>query len=169
MQYLRHLQPTGNSSSRGRIEKWQTPYFGWSIIRVHCWQLSTDKEPTLLHGDLQLSNLGISGDTTLAIDWSLATYGPPELDFVWFLSNTAWGPDEEREQLENVWSSLTASFRDQRTTDLAMIYHAVMGELGFLEGQADTQPQGFLRPSPATLSWWHGRLVRALERIGDLE
>lgn len=128
-----------------------------------------DEAPgTLLHGDYRLANLGFEDGVVVALDWGLACYGPAELDFVWFLSNTAWGDDAERAHLVETWERLTGRDRDSRVLDLAVIFHAVMGEVAFLMAEARHQPPGFPRPSAETVTWWLRRLEEAFERVGDL-
>lgn len=123
---------------------------------------------TLLHGDYRQTNLGVEGGVVVALDWGLACHGPAELDFIWYLSNTAWGDDAERAHLERLWERLTGNGRDSRVLDLAVIFHAVMGEVGFLMAEARHQPPGFPRPSRETVTWWLRRLDEAFERVGDL-
>ncbi|MER7844256.1 phosphotransferase [Kitasatospora sp. NPDC096077] len=123
---------------------------------------------TLLHGDYRPANLGLSQDGVHALDWGLACHGPAVLDFVWYLSNAAWDGDDERTGLETVWARLTGEDPSSRAMDLAVIYHAVMGEVAFLVAEARRQPPGFPRPSDETAAWWLRRLHHAFERVGDL-
>ncbi|MGR6924600.1 phosphotransferase [[Actinomadura] parvosata] len=123
---------------------------------------------TLLHGDYRPSNLGLASGTVLALDWGLAAYGPADLDFVWYLGNAAWASDEEREYLQAAWTRITGRREDDRTLDLAVIFHAVMGEVAFLVAEARHQLPGLPRPSEATVRWWLRRLAAAFERVGDL-
>jgi len=123
---------------------------------------------TLLHGDYRCANLGIDGGSVVALDWGLACHGPAELDFVWFLSNTAWAGDDERAHLEAVWQRSTGHGPAARIMDLAYVFHAVMGELAFVMAEAYLQPDGFVKPSGATVAWWLRRVGQALDRVGDL-
>jgi hypothetical protein len=123
---------------------------------------------TLLHGDYRPDNLGVDRDTVVALDWGLACHGPAELDFVWFLSNTAWADDDERAHYEAVWQRATGHGPTARIMDLAYVFHAVMGELAFVMAEALLQPDGFVKPSGATVAWWLRRLGQALDRVGDL-
>ncbi|MFI0724604.1 phosphotransferase family protein [Streptomyces sp. NPDC021224] len=123
-------------------------------------------EFTLLHGDYQPSNLALDDEGVIALDWSLACYGPPEVDFVWFLSNTAWGDDDERDHLVAQWTGLTGVPAQSRALDLATVFHAVMGELAFLTTERIIQPEGFAVPSAATVGWWARRVRTALDRTG---
>jgi hypothetical protein len=130
--------------------------------------LREEAPATLLHGDYRPANLGTDAGAVIAVDWGLATSGPAELDFVWFVSNSAWAGDDTRTHLESVWERLTGRGRDSRVLDLAVIYHAVMGEIAFVMSEARHQPTGFPKPSPATVAWWLRRLEQAFSRVGDL-
>jgi hypothetical protein len=123
---------------------------------------------TLLHGDYRPDNLGLEGGRVVALDWALACFGPAELDFVWFLSNAAWAGDETCAALESMWERVTGSSRDGRALDLAVVFHAVMGEVAFVMSQARHQPDGFPKPAAKTVRWWLRRLEQAFERVGDL-
>jgi hypothetical protein len=122
---------------------------------------------TLLHGDYQPTNLLLS-DGVVALDWGLAAYGPPELDFVWFLSNAAWGDDVERDELERMWTELTGMPRDAPQVDLSIVFHAAMGELGFMISESESALPGAPRPSAATVAWWLERTRLAFDRVGSL-
>lgn len=121
-------------------------------------------ESTLLHGDYQPSNLALDDSGVIALDWSLACYGPPELDVIWLLSNAAWAGDDERDHLLAQWTRTTGVPADSPAFDLAVIFHAVMGELAFLTTERLIQPPGFFVPSPSTVTWWTHRLHTALTR-----
>ncbi|MFF3406076.1 phosphotransferase [Streptomyces sp. NPDC002742] len=131
-------------------------------------RLGREAPSTLLHGDLRPPNLGVRGCDVLAIDWGLATYGPGDLDFVYFLCNSAWGDDEERDALEEMWLKLTDSPPGNPVLDLAVVYHAVAGELGVLLTTAAHRPEGLPRPSDAAVAWWMRRVRTAFDRLGDL-
>ncbi|MEV7806698.1 aminoglycoside phosphotransferase family protein [Microbispora sp. NPDC088329] len=130
--------------------------------------LAAEAPATLLHGDYRPDNLGVEGGRVVALDWGLACHGPAELDFVWFLSNTAWAGDEARAALETEWERVNGGHRAGLALDLAVIFHAVMGEVAFVMSEARHQPDGFPKPSAATVRWWLRRLEQAFERAGDL-
>ncbi|MCX5214524.1 aminoglycoside phosphotransferase family protein [Kitasatospora sp. NBC_00240] len=123
---------------------------------------------TLLHGDYRPANLGLGENEVFALDWGLACHGPAVLDFVWYLSNAAWGGDDDRNRLGAVWERLTGDSPTGRAMDLAVVFHAVMGEVAFLVAENHHQPPGFPRPSDETAAWWLRRLHDAFERVGDL-
>jgi hypothetical protein len=66
-------------------------------------QLITDPQPlcvalarcpqTLIHGDLQLSNLGIDRtqfSRTIMLDWQFAAMAPPTIDLCWYVGTLCW-------------------------------------------------------------------------------
>ncbi|MBR8642534.1 phosphotransferase [Streptomyces tuirus] len=123
---------------------------------------------TLLHGDLRPPNLGRRGDTVLAIDWGLSAHGPADLDFVYYLYNTAWGDDAVRDAFEAEWLSMTGAPPRSPAYELSVIYHTVAGELGVLLATAAHRPRGLPRPSEETVSWWMRRVRTAFDRTGHL-
>ena len=54
---------------------------------------------TLLHGDYWTPNLAIEDGRVIAIDWGLATLGPPVLEFVSFLVGCSTQVDATHEEL----------------------------------------------------------------------
>jgi hypothetical protein len=124
---------------------------------------------TLLHGDYQHTNLALGDDgAVVALDWGLAAWGPAELDYVWFLSNTAWGDDASRERVERLWTDLTGVARDARVADLAVAFHAAMGEVAFLVTEPVYALAGQPAPSAQTVAWWQQRTREAYARLGWL-
>lgn len=62
---------------------------------------------TLLHGDYWTPNVALEPDRIVAIDWALATAGPPVMEFVSFLVGCATQVDASMDQLlddiEEMW------------------------------------------------------------------
>jgi hypothetical protein len=62
---------------------------------------------TLLHGDYWLPNIALEPDRIVAIDWALATAGPPAIEFVSFLvgcaSQVDASPDLLLADIEDMW------------------------------------------------------------------
>lgn len=56
---------------------------------------------TLLHGDYWTPNLALEDGRVVAIDWGLATIGPPVLEFVSFLVGCSTQVDATHEELLN--------------------------------------------------------------------
>ncbi|MGH9213663.1 MAG: phosphotransferase [Acidimicrobiales bacterium] len=119
----------------------------------------------VLHGDLRLPNLGASPTSMLAIDWGLSCYAPPELDVVWLFSDAAFWCTSELADLIDLWIDVTGGRATTETLDLAFIFHAAMGEIGYLALQLAEQPPGSTQLTPDRLAWWLGRVRDAFDRV----
>lgn len=105
---------------------------------------------TLLHGDYWLPNLALTADRVVAIDWALATVGPPVLEFMSFLvgcgDQVAARPDEVLEDLRTI----RGPNRDERALSLGLLWGLV--ELGWsLAWHVVEDPDEARR---RTLDWW---------------
>jgi hypothetical protein len=112
---------------------------------------------TLLHGDPKLENLGLAGDTLVAIDWGeLTGFGPREIDIAWYAQK---GSERIGCTPDDVFTDYEAASNrplDREAVDLACI--GALAQMGFrLAGGAADQ-----------LEWWVERIRSALDRIGSL-
>jgi hypothetical protein len=108
---------------------------------------------TLLHGDAHYGNVAPFPDRFVVIDWSLAAAGPPAIDFVWFLDQSAGSIQATREELIDVFRVAEADRHDERILDLAYLSELVIG--GWLYRAAAEQPDSEMgRARRAQLDWW---------------
>ena len=54
---------------------------------------------TLLHSDVHFGNAALEPDRLVLIDWTLASQGPPAIDFVWFLDQSSQLIDATHDEL----------------------------------------------------------------------
>lgn len=119
----------------------------------------------VLHGDPRLANLGRRRSSLVAIDWGLAGWGPVALDGVCFISDASFWSVVPPSVLELAWfDAVPSATLDE--LDMAVIFHAVMGEVAFLAHELHQQVPGSTRLDAARVDWWMHRLALAFDRTG---
>ncbi len=132
--------------------------------------------PTMLHGDLKLSNVASLVDGIALIDWQMATFAPVALELGWFLvSNVAMLPEGPEAVLER-YRSIIESTAYERGLDPGIGDWAAQVDLAILVGlllrgwrkglDADanvTLPTGV--SAADDLAWWSARAVAAANRL----
>ena len=131
--------------------------------------------PTLLHGDLKLSNVASLVDGIAFIDWQLATFAPVAVELGWFLvSNVAQLPDGPEAILERYRAIIEATAADagleaglgdwDAQVDLAILVGLLLR--GWRKG-LDTESNVTLPTGTSAaddLTWWSERAVEAASR-----
>jgi hypothetical protein len=122
------------------------------------------RESTLVHGDPKMANLGVAADGRLVlIDWgTLTAYGPPAIDFAWYLAinQAAIGFDHER-LLADVRISLAPV--DEDALKFALL--GALVQLGWEKALRATDNDAATRRCESEgLAWW---IARAREAIGS--
>ena len=112
-----------------------------------------DRRPaTLLHGDLWLVNLALEPGQVTLLDWSLATWGPPLMEFATFLTGAFSQVNATREELVDDVRA-TAGLSD---TDVDLMLLLGLMELGWNKAlDAAEHPDPAKRAHDrAELAWW---------------
>ena len=124
--------------------------------------------PTLLHGDLRDDNLGLTPDGIVAIDWDLATAGPPSVELAWYLCHDVWRIDASHDEIEADFRAAEGDLVDDGAHELGMLSGLV--QYGWIFGHS-----ALVHPDPAErewaaeeLAWWVPRTRRALEAAGGM-
>lgn len=119
---------------------------------------------TLLHGDFWLVNLAVTDTSVIALDWGLATDGPPAVDLVGFcvgaMANVAMGRDD----LLGLARRRCGRFADDDVFALAELWALL--ELGWnkaLDAVDHPDPAKRARER-GDLEFWVGRARAALDR-----
>jgi hypothetical protein len=135
---------------------------------------------TLLHHDVWLPNLGISGDRTVLVDWAFAGVGPPgsELSQTVALLCQMWGPDVDDDHLiEALFRGLVEdhglpiSFEEVRAGyELSFCLrpaHALGGPVlgGILSGRATMVGETDLESRLASAEAVFRRIERGIRRV----
>lgn len=123
-------------------------------------------EWTLLHGDLRDDNLGLAGETIHLLDWDLATFGPPAVDFAWYLLHDAWRIDATHDEIVTDFLEAEEGYVDEDDLRLGLIAGLIM--YGWLIGHS-----AIIHPDPAErgwaaeeIAWWEPRVEAALAWTG---
>lgn len=131
--------------------------------------------PTLLHGDLKLSNVASMVDGIAFIDWQMAMFAPVAVDLGWFLvSNVAQLPGSPDAILERYRSNLATVAEEvgvddglgdwEAQVDLTILVGLLLrGWRKGLDAEA-----GLVLPTGVTaqddLAWWTERAIEAAAR-----
>lgn len=116
---------------------------------------------TLLHGDLWIPNVALEPDGVFAIDWALATHGPPIFEFVSFMVGCASQVRASREQILDDVRSLTRDHADEESIRLGLLGGLV--EMGWNMAWHAAEHPG--AASQEELDWWVAAAVHALETV----
>lgn len=118
---------------------------------------------TLLHGDVWLVNLALEPGTVTLLDWSMATWGPPLLDFAIFLTGAFTQVDADPEQV--VADVRAVAGLDADEVDLMLLCGLM--ELGWnkaLDAAEHADPAVRAREE-SELRWWLEKARPALIRV----
>ncbi|MGH7857955.1 MAG: phosphotransferase [Candidatus Binatia bacterium] len=121
------------------------------------------RDSAFIHGDLRLHNLGLSPDRVVLLDWELASYGPPAVDFAWYLIISATRIDATREQITDDFRTISGDDFDPVALELAMT--TALAQLGWNKALDIVEnPNPAIREQErADLDWWIARVRRSLE------
>jgi hypothetical protein len=118
---------------------------------------------TLVHGDLKLGNLGLTGDRVVVLDWGTQTgWAPPAVEVAWYLAVNWSRIDASREQVLDDFRAAEAGRHDEDALRLALLGGLV--QLGWDKAlHASGHPDPAIRAREAAdLAWWTGRARDAL-------
>jgi hypothetical protein len=120
---------------------------------------------TLLHSDPHYGNIAPASDRFYVLDWGLAAWGPPAIDFAWWLDQSLAFLAPSRDELIDAFRAAEGDRHRESVLDLALL-----GELAL----AGWQYEAALRAADAAtrsrrradFEWWVDRARRGLERLG---
>ena len=117
----------------------------------------------MLHGDLWLVNLALEPGQVTLLDWSMATWGPPLMEFATFLTGAFSQVDATREELVDDVRA-TAGLPD---ADVDLMLLLGLMELGWNKAlDAAEHPDPAKRAHErAELDWWVDRATPALAAL----
>lgn len=122
-------------------------------------------EPTLIHGDLRLNNVGLTDDRVVVVDWGERTgSAPAPIELASFLVFDAKRLDVSRDEVIADFRSLYGDRFDQRAMELALIGGVVQLGCHFTLPIALGGGEEARSAARAELAWWIPKVAAALER-----
>jgi Ser/Thr protein kinase RdoA (MazF antagonist) len=122
-------------------------------------------EPTLIHGDVRLNNLGLAEDRVVLVDWGERTGGAPAaVELASFLVFDARRFDVSRDEVISDFRALYGERFDERAMDLALIGGLVQLGCNFTLPIALGRGAEAVAAAKAELEWWTAKVAAALEK-----
>lgn len=117
----------------------------------------------LVHGDMWLVNVAFEGAEVVLLDWDLATWAPPALDFAFFLDGNSSRVDATRDEIVEDFRALSGETHDEVGLRLALF--AGLVELGWNKAldAAEHSEAAVRAREHADLDWWVAEARRTLE------
>lgn len=118
--------------------------------------------PSLVHGDLKVANMGLTGDRVVILDWgSLTGPAPPAMDYAWYLAINGATIDASLDDLlSDVCEVLEPE--DREAVPLALVGGLL--QLGWEKALGATSDDPAVRARErAGLRWWCDRATEALD------
>ena len=122
-------------------------------------------EPTLIHGDVRLNNLGFSDDRVVLVDWGERTgSAPAAVELASFLVFDAERFDVTRDEVVAEFRSLYGDRHDEKALELALIGGFVQLGCHFTLPIALGGGDEARAAAHAELAWWTPKVAAALEK-----
>lgn len=122
-------------------------------------------EHTLIHGDLWLVNLAFQPGQVVLLDWGLATWAPPAVEFASFLAGNASQIDASHEEIIEDFEAAAGHWADDDAVRLGLV--AGLLELGWNKALDATEhpDSGKRAEERAALDWWLTAAVPGLKQL----
>ena len=117
---------------------------------------------TVVHGDLRWANLGFVNGRVVMLDWGLAGYGPPALDFAWYLFINGRRIDASYDDLIDDFRVAEGDLYDERALELAWLAQLCLHG-GLLAHELIESSDEKRARARAELDWWVASARAALE------
>ena len=165
-----------------RLERIEVPAFreivgrGWDVfgelappdVAAAVFALLADPAPlverldatgtTLLHADPHFGNAVLEGDRLVLIDWTLATQGPPAVDFSWFLDHSIHLIDASLDEVAEAFLRAERGRVTRQALDLGLFSELLSSGWECAQWEEDDDPAG----RRATFEWLLAAARRAL-------
>jgi thiamine kinase-like enzyme len=123
------------------------------------------KGRTLLHGDLNPSNVGFTEDRVVLLDWQTATAGPGVADLVWMLNHAHQVDATHDELLDDVRAS-TGDDHDELTLQLAILANVPFAFALWAAGMVEVVDPQWRAEATTALDWWISAAREAADYTG---
>ncbi len=139
------------------------PVLGMLAAPERLSDLLARRPGTLIHGDLWLVNVALERNHVTLLDWDLATWAPPALEFALFHDGNSSQVDASRDELVEDFRTEWGSDHDEVALRLALF--AGLVDLGWNKAlDVSEHPDAEVRVRErADLGWWVAQARRALE------
>jgi len=121
---------------------------------------------TLVHADPHYGNIAPAPDRFYVLDWGLAAWAPPAVDFAWWLDQSQTFVAPAREELLAAFRAAEGPRHSEAILDLALL-----GELALAGWQAQAIVHEVDLDARARrladFDWWVSRARAGLERLGQ--
>lgn len=122
-------------------------------------------EPTLIHGDVRLNNLGLAENQVVLVDWGERTGGAPApVELASFLIFDARRFDVSRDEVISDFRALYGERFDEKAMELALIGGLVQLGCNFTLPIALGRGEEAVAAAKAELDWWTPKVAAALEK-----
>jgi phosphotransferase family enzyme len=116
---------------------------------------------TLIQGDLRWANLGLTEDRVVMLDWGATGYGPPAVDFAWYLFVNGRRIDCSYDDLIEDFRAAEGDLHDERALGLSWLaqlcFHGGLLAHELIESDAAKR-----ETARRELDWWCRAATRAL-------
>jgi hypothetical protein len=120
---------------------------------------------TLVHADPHYGNIAPASDRFYVIDWGLAAWAPPAVDFAWWLDQSSSFLGPSREDLLVAFAEAEGRRHDGRALELALLAELVLAGWQY-DGALRAEDPDLRARRRADFDWWAGRARAGLERLG---
>jgi hypothetical protein len=135
------------------------------LDRPHLLAEQLEARPcALIHGDLKISNIGLTDSQVVMLDWGSWTgFAPPAVELAWYLAVNWSRIDASREEIVEDFRAVSEERFDETALRLALVGGLV--QLGWNKAlDAATHPdQAMRRRERADLDWWVARAREGFE------
>jgi hypothetical protein len=119
---------------------------------------------TLIHADPHYGNIAPSADRFYILDWGLAAWGVPALDFAWWLDQSSSFLGASREELVDAFAAAEGPRHRRATLELALLAELVLA--GWQYEAALRAPTAEARARRrADFDWWVAAARPGLEHL----
>lgn len=120
---------------------------------------------TVIHADPHYGNIAPAPDRFYVLDWGLASWGPPAVDFAWWLDQSSRLLEPGRDALIEAFIAAEGSRHRDSTLALALLAELVLAGWQY-DGALRAPHEDARTARRADFDWWVAAARRGLERLG---
>lgn len=120
---------------------------------------------TLIHSDPHYGNIAPALDRFYVLDWGLAAWGPPAVDFAWWLDQSLAFLGPRRDELIDAFRVAEAPRHRESSLDLALLAELALAGWQYLAALR-APDAGVRERRRSDFRWWCAHARRGLDRLG---